>query len=43
MMLAVAPDQAQAVADLLAEEGEMVVEMGRIVEGQGVIYSGKLL
>ena len=43
MMLAVDPDQAQAVADLLAEEGEMVVEMGRIVEGQGVIYQGRLL
>ena len=43
MMLAVAPDQAQAVADLLAAEGEMVVEMGRITQGQGVIYKGRLL
>ena len=43
MMLAVAPDQAQAVADLLATEGEMVVEMGRIIEGQGVVYQGSLL
>ena len=43
MMLAVAPDQAQAVADLLAAEGEMVVEMGRIVAGQGVLYHGRLL
>ncbi len=43
MMLAVDPDQAQAVADLLAEEGEMVVEMGRIIEGQGVLYQGRLL
>ena len=43
MMLAVAPDQAQAVADLLAAEGEMVVEMGRITAGQGVLYHGRLL
>jgi phosphoribosylformylglycinamidine cyclo-ligase len=43
MMLAVAPDQAQALADLLSAEGEMVVELGRIVPGQGVIYRGRLL
>ena len=43
MMLAVAPDQAQAVADLLADAGEMVVDLGRIVEGEGVIYKGRLL
>ncbi len=43
MMLAVAPDQAQAVADVLAAEGEMVVDMGQIIAGQGVVYRGKLL
>ncbi len=43
MILAVAPDQAQAIADILGSEGEMVVEMGRVVEGQGVVYLGKLL
>ncbi len=43
MMVAVAPDQAQNVADILAADGEMVVELGRIVEGDGVIYKGKLL
>jgi phosphoribosylformylglycinamidine cyclo-ligase len=43
MILAVAPEQAQAVADVLAAEGEMVAEIGRIVEGQGVIYKGHLL
>ncbi len=43
MMLAVAPDQAQAVADVLTDAGEMVAEIGRIVPGQGVIYRGRLL
>lgn len=43
MILAVAPDQAQAVADVLAAEGEMVVDMGQIIAGQGVVYRGKLL
>ena len=43
LMLVVAPDRAEAVAALLREMGETVVPMGHVVEGQGVIYSGKLL
>ena len=39
----VAADRAQALADLLQAEGETVVELGRVVEGEGVIYKGKLL
>jgi phosphoribosylformylglycinamidine cyclo-ligase len=43
MMLVVAEDRAEALADLLRTEGETVVTMGRVVKGQGVIYSGHLL
>jgi len=43
MMLVVAEDRAGALADLLRTEGETVVTMGRVVKGQGVIYSGHLL
>ena len=43
MMLVVAPDRADALADLLRGLGETVVVMGRVVEGQGVVYKGQLL
>ena len=43
MMLAVAPDRAEAVAQVLRDAGETVVVMGRVVEGQGVVYKGRLL
>ena len=43
MILVVAEDRAEALADLLAQAGETVTRMGRVVEGQGVIYKGHLL
>lgn len=44
LILAVAPERAQATADLLAGMGETVVPLGRIIAGQGdVVYTGKLL
>ncbi|MDT8856379.1 phosphoribosylformylglycinamidine cyclo-ligase [Paracoccaceae bacterium Fryx2] len=43
MMLAVAEDRADALADLLTAEGETVIRMGRVVPGEGVIYRGRLL
>ena len=43
MMLVVAEDRAEALAALLADAGETVTRMGRVVEGQGVIYKGRLL
>jgi phosphoribosylformylglycinamidine cyclo-ligase len=43
MMLVVAPDRADALADLLRAEGETVVRMGRVVKGSGVTYTGRLL
>jgi phosphoribosylformylglycinamidine cyclo-ligase len=43
MMLVVAEDQADDLADLLSGMGETVVPMGRLVAGQGVIYNGHLL
>ena len=43
MIAFVAPERAAAVADLFRAQGETVVEMGRVVKGDGVIYSGKLL
>jgi phosphoribosylformylglycinamidine cyclo-ligase len=43
MILVVAEDQADALTDLLKQEGETVTRLGQIVEGQGVIYKGKLL
>jgi phosphoribosylformylglycinamidine cyclo-ligase len=43
MMLVVAPDRAEALADLLRAEGETVTVMGRVVKGEGVIYKGRLL
>jgi len=43
MILAVAPDSAESVAQVLRDAGETVVALGRVVEGQGVIYKGRLL
>ena len=43
MMLVVDADQAEALADVLRAHGEQVVFMGRVVQGEGVIYSGQLL
>ncbi|MEY4984873.1 MAG: hypothetical protein RIR62_3139, partial [Pseudomonadota bacterium] len=38
-----AEDRAAALADLLAQAGETVTTLGRVVEGEGVIYKGRLL
>jgi phosphoribosylformylglycinamidine cyclo-ligase len=43
MILVVASDRAEAVTELLQSEGETVTRLGQIVEGQGVIYQGRLL
>lgn len=43
MILVVAEDRADALAALLAEAGETVTTLGRVVEGEGVIYKGRLL
>ena len=43
MILVVAPDRAEAIADLLAGMGETVVTLGKVVPGEGVVYSGRLL
>ncbi|MFN4194037.1 MAG: phosphoribosylformylglycinamidine cyclo-ligase [Tabrizicola sp.] len=43
MILVVAADRADALSTLLQGEGETVTRLGRIVEGQGVIYKGRLL
>ncbi|MFN3281042.1 MAG: phosphoribosylformylglycinamidine cyclo-ligase [Tabrizicola sp.] len=43
MILVVAEDRAEALSALLQAEGEAVTRLGRIVEGQGVIYRGRLL
>ncbi|MFC3086895.1 phosphoribosylformylglycinamidine cyclo-ligase [Tabrizicola soli] len=43
MILVVAEDRAEALAALLTQEGETVTRLGTVVEGQGVVYRGKLL
>ena len=43
MIVVVGADRAEQIAALLREQGETVVNMGRIVQGDGVIYKGKLL
>ncbi|MCZ8333982.1 MAG: phosphoribosylformylglycinamidine cyclo-ligase [Rhodobacteraceae bacterium] len=43
MILVVAPDRAEDLAALLRDTGETVVTLGHVVEGQGVIYKGRLL
>ena len=42
MIAVVAADRAEALAALLADQGETVVRLGRVVPGQGVIYKGAL-
>jgi len=39
----VAEDRAEALSAHLAAAGETVCTLGRVVEGQGVIYKGRLL
>ena len=43
MMLVVEAGRADDIAALLAEQGETVVRLGRVVAGEGVIYTGRLL
>ncbi len=43
MMLVVAADRADDLTALLREQGETVVTLGRVIEGEGVIYKGKLV
>ena len=42
MIVVVAADRADAIAGLLRDEGETVVTLGRVVQGDGVIYKGRL-
>jgi phosphoribosylformylglycinamidine cyclo-ligase len=43
MMLVVKADRAEALTALLADAGETVVPMGRVIAGEGVVYKGALL
>jgi phosphoribosylformylglycinamidine cyclo-ligase len=43
MVVVVAEEQAQRIAAVLAGEGETVVELGRVTQGEGVRYRGTLL
>ncbi len=43
MILVVAEDRAKDLTRLLEGEGETVTRLGRVIEGQGVVYKGKLL
>lgn len=43
MILVVEASRADDLSALLAAEGETVVRLGHVVEGEGVIYKGKLL
>ena len=40
LVLVVGPDRADALADLLAAEGERVARVGTVTEGRGVAYDG---
>jgi phosphoribosylformylglycinamidine cyclo-ligase len=42
MILSVAADRADALTDLLAQEGETIHRLGTVTEGAGMRYSGKL-
>ncbi|MFS4437723.1 phosphoribosylformylglycinamidine cyclo-ligase [Paracoccaceae bacterium GXU_MW_L88] len=42
MILAVAPDRADAIAELLEAEGETVTRLGQLTSGSGVTYEGAL-
>ncbi|WP_151719965.1 phosphoribosylformylglycinamidine cyclo-ligase [Gemmobacter serpentinus] len=43
MMLVVRADRAAEVSALLEAEGETVVQLGRVIAGEGVVYKGRLL
>ena len=43
MIVVVAADRADALAQLLAEQGETVTRIGTVTEGAGVVYEGALL
>ena len=43
LIVVAAPDRAEALALVLREAGETVTEIGRVVEGEGVVYKGRLL
>ncbi len=42
MIVVVSADRADAITELLRAEGETVFTLGRIVQGEGVIYKGRL-
>ena len=42
MILAVAADRADALTELLTQEGETVHRLGTVTEGAGMRYSGTL-
>ncbi|MGB0904914.1 MAG: phosphoribosylformylglycinamidine cyclo-ligase, partial [Mangrovicoccus sp.] len=41
MVVSVRPDQAEAVAACLSEQGETVYQLGQVIAGQGVLFEGK--
>ncbi len=43
LILVLDPSRAEAVSQLLADQGETVVQLGHIVPGEGVIYKGHLM
>ncbi|WP_417725007.1 phosphoribosylformylglycinamidine cyclo-ligase [Salipiger sp.] len=43
MVLAVAEDRAEALSDLLREQGEVVIPLGRVTATPGMAYEGSLL
>ncbi len=42
MVVVVAADQAEAITSLLQSEGETVYQLGHLIEGEGVSYTGEL-
>jgi phosphoribosylformylglycinamidine cyclo-ligase len=42
MVAAVAPDRAAALVQAFAAAGETVIEIGRVTEGAGIRYIGRL-
>ena len=43
MIVVVAADRAADITALLVEQGETVVQLGRVIAGAGVVYKGRLL
>jgi phosphoribosylformylglycinamidine cyclo-ligase len=43
LILVVAPEAADPLTRLLADQGETVTRLGQVVPGQGVLYTGRLL